>query len=228
LRLAVIPARGGSKRIPRKNVKLFAGRPMIAYAIDAARTSELFDRIVVSTDDEEIAAAALAHGAEVPFRRPDELADDSTPTVPVVSHAISCCRELGWDIEDVCCIYPGVPLLQPDDLRLALNRLNDGEEGYVFPVTHFASPMQRALMRDDSGHITPFFPQHANTRTQDLEPAFHDAGQFYWGNAAAWLAGKTLHLDAATIVLPAWRVVDIDTPDDWDRAERMYQTFRVD
>jgi pseudaminic acid cytidylyltransferase len=219
-RLAVIPARGGSKRIPRKNVKPFAGRPMIGHAIAAAQAAGVFERIVVSTDDEEIADVARACGAEVPFRRPAKLADDHAGTLPVMAHAIAA---LGWpDDGPVCCLYPGVPLLDPADLRRALERLQAGGCDFVFPVLAFESPVQRALRRDPQGRVQPLYPEHAQTRTQDLEPAFHDAGQFYWGRAAAWQRGDSPHAGGATLVLPAWRAVDIDTPDDWLRAEALY------
>lgn len=222
MRLAVIPARGGSKRIPRKNIKPFCGRPMIAYAIDAARATGVFDHIVVTTDDAEIAAISAAGGAEIPFMRPPELADDHTPTVPVVAHAIEACRELGWPVEQVCCIYPGVPLIEAADIVQALQLLDQGDSAYVFPVTRFPSPVQRALKRQPDGTTRPFHPEYVSTRTQDLEPAYHDAGQFYWGSRQAWLAGLNIHDNAKTIVLPEWRVIDIDMPADWERAEALY------
>ena len=217
MRLAVIPARGGSKRIPRKNIKPFAGRPMLAYAIGAARDSALFDRIVVSTDDAEIAAVARAEGAEVPFMRAAGLADDHAGTVPVIADAIRRCAALGWDAAQVCCIYPGVPLLQAADLQAALALL-DGAD-YVFSVSHFPAAVQRALKRDADGAMAPFFPEHVHTRSQDLEPGYYDAGQFYWGTALAWLSGQSPHVNGRGLVIPAWRAVDIDTPDDWRRAE---------
>jgi pseudaminic acid cytidylyltransferase len=220
--LAVIPARGGSKRIPRKNVRSFAGRPMIAYAIDAALRSGAFARVIVSTDDAEIAEIATGAGAEAPFVRPSELADDHTPTVPVIAHAIREAERLGWSCDVVCCIYPCVPLIEPDDLSTALRVLREGGTDYVFPVAPFPSPIQRALRRAGDGTTRPFHPEHASTRSQDLEPAFYDAGQFYWGVRDAWLAGRNIHAHGKTIVLPEWRVVDVDTPDDWSRAEAMF------
>jgi len=222
--IAVIPARGGSKRIPRKNIRPFAGKPMIAYAIDAARASGAFDHVVVSTDDDEIAAIAARHGAEVPFRRPPELADDITPTVPVIQHAIEACAAAGMAATHVCCIYPGVPMIDPDDLLAARTMLLDaGGEGYAFPVAPFPSPIQRALRRTIDDRVAPFDASHVLTRTQDLEPAYFDAGQFYWGSVAAWKAGVSPHEGGLTLILPEWRVVDIDTPDDWERAERLFQ-----
>ena len=193
MKIAVIPARGGSKRIPRKNIKPFHGKPMIGYAIQAALTSKAFDRVIVSTDDAEIAEVAKAHGAELPFVRPQELADDHTPTVPVIAHAIRACDELGWNIEDVCCIYPGVPFISTDDLRAAHEQLVSTGAHYVFPVTGFPSPIQRALRRLPDGSVRPFQPEHAATRTQDLEPGYFDVGQFYWGRKSAWLDGLNIH-----------------------------------
>lgn len=226
MRIAVIPARGGSKRIPRKNIKDFAGKPMIAYAIDAAIASGAFDRVVVSTDDEEIANFARQRGAELPFVRPAELADDHTPTVPVISHAIGAMRALGWDVLWVCCIYPGVPLIDAADITAAWDMLQSaGGQGYAFPVAEFPSAIQRALRRSDDGVVAPFDPAYVATRTQDLDAAYYDAGQFYWGGVEAWQSGLPIHGHGRAIILPEWRVADIDTPADWDRAEALYQVL---
>lgn len=226
MKLAVIPARGGSKRIPRKNIRSFAGQPMIAYAIRAAADSGVFDEIVVSTDDPEISEVAIRFGAKVPFLRPAELADDHTPTVPVIAHAIdACARVLGGAASEVCCIYPGVPFIHAGDLKSGLALLEEGRSAFVFPVTGFPSPIQRALRRSPDGAVQPFFPEHAATRTQDLEPGFFDAGQFYWGKAAAWLAGLNIHLNGRTLLLPEWRVVDIDNESDWERAELLHSAL---
>lgn len=226
MNVAIIPARGGSKRIPRKNVKPFAGKPMIAYAIEAALTCGEVDRVIVSTDDDEIAGVALTLGAEVPFRRPDELADDFTPTVPVIQHAIGECQTLGWKVDRVCCIYPAVPFIRAADISDAYQLLDSqAGRGYAFPVAEFPSAIQRALKRGAEGSVEPFNPENALVRTQDLEPAYFDAGQFYWGAARSWLAALPVHLNGHAIVLPQWRVVDIDTPDDWERAERLYRAL---
>lgn len=219
MNIAIIPARGGSKRIPRKNIKEFCGRPMIAYAITAAKDSDLFEHIVVSTDDEEIAQIARAWGAETPFVRPPELANDYTATVPVIAHGIDACRSLGWNFDHVCCIYPGVPFIQTDDLRGALVGLTSGDADYCFPVAEYPSVIQRALKLLSNGKTQPFYPEFVITRTQDLEPAYHDAGQFYWGKAEAWLTNPKIHSSGLGYVIPNWRVVDIDTQDDWVRAE---------
>ncbi len=221
MNLAVIPARGGSKRIPRKNIKTFGGKPMIAYAIAAARSSGLFDHVLVSTDDEEIAAIANVWGAETPFVRPEELANDYTTTVPVVAHAIQACAGLGWHFSNVCCIYPSVPFIEVSDLLGAFNRLNACDVDYCFPVTEFPSAIQRALKQGTDGVVQPFYPEFELTRTQDLELAYYDVGQFYWGHKDAWLSNPKIHSSSAGYVIPSWRVVDIDTPADWDRAERL-------
>ena len=226
MNIAIIPARGGSKRIPRKNIKMFAGKPMIAHAITTAKMSGLFDHIVVSTDDQEILNIAQEWGAETPFLRPDELANDYTATVPVIAHGIQSCRALGWNIEHVCCIYPGVPFLQIEDLKGALQLLLKSDMDYSFPVTEFPSAIQRALKRTDEGKMQPFYPQYELTRTQDLEPAFHDAGQFYWAKAYAWLLNNKVHSSGVGYIIPNWRVVDIDTPEDWFRAEVIYKLFK--
>jgi pseudaminic acid cytidylyltransferase len=226
MNIAVIPARGGSKRIPRKNIKPFAGKPIIAYAIEAAHACRLFTHVVVSTDDPEIRDAAHHFGAETPFNRPLELADDHTPTVPVIAHAIAACEALGMAAEFVCCIYPCVPFIQPADLRAALLLLQKNVEAdYSFPVTEYPSAVQRALRRTACGCMVPLSPEHELVRTQDLETAFHDAGQFYWGRRSAWDCNPRILNGGVGLVIPSWRVVDIDTPEDWVRAESIFRSL---
>jgi pseudaminic acid cytidylyltransferase len=225
LNVAIIPARGGSKRIPRKNIKEFAGKPMITYAITAAKSAGLFDHVIASTDDAEIARIAREWGAETPFVRPPELAADHTPTVPVVAHAIHAAESLGWPIDLVCCIYPAVPFIQIEDLRGALDLMSTTGAQYSFPVTEFPSAVQRALRRDETGRMSPLYPAYELTRTQDLEPAYHDAGQFYWGTRRAWLTNERIHSAGVGFPIPNWRVVDIDTPDDWVRAEAVFNAI---
>ena len=227
MNIAIIPARGGSKRIPRKNIKIFAGKPMIAYAIAAAKESGLFEHVVVSTDDKEIAKVARDFGAETPFVRPPELANDYTATVPVIAHGIEVCRTLNWMFDQVCCIYPGVPFIQIDDLKGALARLTSSESDFCFPVTEFPSAIQRALKLLSNGKLQPYYPEFEQTRTQDLDPAYYDAGQFYWGKAEAWLKNPKIHSSGLGYVIPNWRVLDIDTPDDWQRAELIYQVNKI-
>lgn len=226
MKLAVIPARGGSKRIPRKNIKVFAGKPMIAHAILAAKRSGLFDRVIVSTDDEEISSIAREWGAETPFMRPKELSDDFTPTVPVVAHAIAVCQALGWKMDYVCCIYPSVPLIQINDLNKAFELLRGSKADYSFPVAEFPSSIQRALRRKQDGLMQPINPEHELTRSQDLEPAYFDAGQFYWGRTNSWLNNEKIHLSGIGLSIPSWRVVDIDTNDDWLRAELFFKLLK--
>lgn len=223
MNIAIIPARGGSKRIPRKNIKVFDGKPMIAHAIAAARASELFEHIVVSTDDEEISRIAREWHAETPFIRPPDLANDHAATLPVIAHGIQVCLALGWEFDHVCCIYPGVPFIRIDDLRQAYSLMLEKRKDYCFPVTEFPSPIQRALRRLEDGTMQPFHPQFEAERTQDLEPAYHDAGQFYWGTVDAWRHNRTILSGGIGFPIPNWRVVDIDTPEDWNRAEMLHR-----
>lgn len=227
MNIAIIPARGGSKRVPRKNIKTFADRPMIAHAITAAINSKLFEYVIVSTDDEEIASVSRSWGATVPFMRPPELADDYTPTVPVVAHAIEMLKKQSIAFDNVCCIYPSVPFIQTSDLVNAFQLLNSSNQGYCYPVAEFPSAIQRALRHNTDGSLQPINPQYEWTRTQDLEPAFYDAGQFYWGRVESWLTGLGLQSNGAGIVIPQWRVVDIDTHEDWARAEILYKMLTM-
>lgn len=218
--VCVIPARGGSKRIPRKNIRPFHGRPMIGWSIAAAQKAGVFDRIVVSTDDPEIAAVARDQGAEVPFLRPTDLSGDHAATVPVIAHAVTA---LGLAADTpVCCLYATAPLVQAADLRAALALLQPGVT-YVMAVTTFPYPIQRALRRDADGGVTMMAPEHMTTRSQDLEEAWHDAGQFYWARADTWAAGVPVFgAGARGVALPRHRVQDIDTPEDWARAEALF------
>lgn len=223
MNIAIIPARGGSKRIPRKNIKLFFGKPMIEYAINAAKETGLFERIIISTDDDEIANLAAQFGAEVPFCRPPNLADDFTPTTPVIQDAINKFIELFGTPQNVCCIYPCVPLLTPHDITNAYNFMIDSDAVSCFPIVEFSSAPQRALKRDLNGKVNFLYPEFNMTRTQDLIKSYHDAGQFYWGKTSTWINDK--FSDGVTIVLPKWKVIDIDTDEDWVRAELYYQAL---
>lgn len=219
MKVAIIPARGGSKRIPRKNIKPFAGKPMIAWSIEAARATGLFDRVLVSTDDGEIAEVSVRHGAEVPFMRPARLADDFIGTTAVVAHAVDWLRTHDGAPSAVCCIYPTAPLVQASDIVDAFSVLDGSEWQYVFSITTFAFPVQRALVRTEDGGLEPMFPDSADNRSQDLPEAFHDAGQFYWGRSDAWLAELPIYArHSRGFMLPRWRVQDIDTEEDWARA----------
>lgn len=225
--LAVIPARGGSKRIPRKNIKLFDGKPMLAWSILAAQASQCFDRIVVSTDDQDIADIAKDYGAEVPFMRPKELSDDFIGTSPVVRHAIEVLQAPNINLNMVCCIYATAPFLKGSDIKHALTLYDEFKPSFVFSVGRFAYPIQRALKMNQEQRIEMLYPEHNKTRSQDLEEAYHDAGQFYLGNANAWLS-KTGMFSGKSVpyVVPNHRVQDIDTPEDWVRAEYMRRALR--
>jgi pseudaminic acid cytidylyltransferase len=223
MKLCVIPARGGSKRIPRKNIRTFCGKPMIAWAIDCAIQSRLFDKIIVSTDDASIADVARAAGAETPFLRPAALADDLTPTVPVIAHAVDACEKISWSIEYACCIYPCVPFLETSDLEQGFELMQNNDAFFSYPVTDYSHPIQRAMRRLPSGQMQFLQPEHEIARTQDLERMYHDAGQFYWGKASAWKANMKMHTAGIGLVVPNWRVVDIDNEDDWIRAELLHQ-----
>lgn len=222
MNLAVIPARGGSKRIPRKNIKPFYGKPMIAWSIAAAQDSEVFDRIIVSTDDPEIAEMALSLGAEVPFLRPAELADDFTGTTEVIAHATQWALDESLHPSAVCCIYATAPFIQHTDIQQALTELKKGKHSYVFTATEYAAPVFRSFKRSKSGGVEMIFPEHFTTRSQDLPDVFHDAGQFYWGTPEAWLSHQRIFSEhSSPHLIPRWRVQDIDNEDDWIRAETM-------
>jgi len=227
MKLAVIPARGGSKRIPRKNIKDFCGKPMIAWSIEAALACGLFDRIIVSTDDDEIAEIAIGWGVEVPFRRPKELSTDFAGTTEVIGHASQWAIDCSHDVTAVCCIYATAPFIQVDDLKLAWNEFSSGRWEYTFTATEYPAPIFRSFLQTAAGGLEMFFPEHFETRSQDLPTALHDAGQFYWGRPTAWIEGKRVFAShSKAVLIPRWRVQDIDSPDDWLRAELMHATLR--
>ena len=228
MRIAIIPARGGSKRIPRKNIKQFGGLPMIAWSIRAAIASQCFERIIVSTDDDEIAQVAIAHGAEVPFMRPPELSDDHTGTIPVIAHAVEWQNAHGPSASDVCCIYATAPFVSATDIQHGHQVLQNSGADYAFSVTSYAFPIQRAIRITSNQRVQMFEPEHFNTRSQDLVEAWHDAGQFYWGRAQAWLAHQPLFTEAAApVAIPRYRVQDIDTREDWERAEWLLKSMQL-
>lgn len=228
MKLAVIPARGGSKRIPRKNIKFFCGQPIIGYSIQAALQSGVFDRVLVSTDDEDIARIAVDLGAEVPFFRPDQLSDDHTPTVPVVKHAIEWAINNWGTVSHVCSIYSTAPFVEANDIKSAYKKLVDEKvQGYVFTATNMPFPIQRTFRILEDGYCAMFHPENYNTRSQDLEEAYQDAGQFYWGSVSSYLSDKIIFsTDSKPYLLPRFRVQDIDTLDDWLRAEVMMRVLQ--
>lgn len=227
--VAVIPARGGSKRIPRKNIRAFGGRPMIAHSIERALECGLFDRVIVSTDDADVRAVALSCGAEVPFLRPAHLADDHTGTTAVMSHAVKWLEEDGAAPSSVCCIYATAPFLRTGDLVAGLTILQEGAWSYVLAATTFAFPIFRSFTRRPDGGIEVLFPEHMDRRSQDLPGAWHDAGQFYWGRAECWLReDPVLGPRSAVVAVPRSRVQDIDTEEDWARAELLWKLLQAE
>lgn len=223
--IAVIPARGGSTRIPRKNIRLFLGEPLLAHTVRLLQRSERFARIVVSTDDAEIAAVAVAAGAEVPFVRDAALADAYTSTAPVVRDAIDRLAATGETPDIVCAVYPAAVLARVEDLQRAVALMQDTPGlDYVIPVTSFGYPIQRAVRRHADGSLSMFQPEHYGARSQDLEPAYHDAGQYYVGSRAAWMSDRPFFSShTRTLLIPRWCVQDIDTLEDWERAEQIAQ-----
>lgn len=224
--IAIIPARGGSKRIPRKNVKEFCGKPMIAWSILAALESKLFDEILVSTDDDEIAQVAESYGALAPFRRPAELSDDHTPTVPVIAHAIHWWEENRSKIDLACCIYATAPFLRASDLQRGYEMLRkDNEAEFAFSITSYAFPIFRSLKVDDEGRVQMFWPENELVRSQDLPEAWHDAGQFYWGRRKAFLTECGV-FGAKSVGVRITRHItqDIDTLEDWVHAQHLYHS----
>ena len=229
MRVAIIPARGGSKRIPRKNIREFCGKPMIAWSIGAAKASGCFDRIIVSTDDQEIADIATQWGADVPFMRPTELADDYTGTIPVIRHAVQWLDANESKVDYACCIYATAPFVSVADLQRGWELINGTGYDYAFSVTSYAFPIQRAIRITEQGHVSMFNPEHFITRSQDLEEAWHDAGQFYWGTAEAWCDERAIFGEGSLPVkLPRHRVQDIDTPEDWVRAEWLFRAMHAE
>ena len=228
MKIAVIPARGGSKRIPGKNIKNFYGKPVISYSVMAAQEAGLFDHVIGSTDDEEIAGIAREYGAEVPFMRPAELADDYTGTGDVVRHALEWYVSQGEKVAYACCIYATSPLLHHKYLVEGFEKLAGSGKSFSFSVTSFPFPIQRAIRINKNGEIEAIWPENIKARSQDLEEAYHDAGQFYWGHAEAFLNDEVVFSRASLpIIIPRHRVQDIDTPEDWHRAELMYKAIEV-
>jgi len=224
--ICIIPARGGSKRIPRKNIKEFFGKPLIAYSIEVALESKLFDKVLVSTDDEEIAEVARKYGAKIPFLRPKELSDDFTVTKDVIDHALNYLKEEGESYDYLCTLYATAPLLQSKYLIEGYEKLKNSDAVNVFSATSMPFPIQRTFKLTKDGRCEMFTPEHYLTRSQNLEEAYQDAGQFYWTklheNSKEIMFGK----DSIPIILPRYLVQDIDTLEDWQRAEFMYEAIQ--
>lgn len=223
--VAIIPARGGSKRIPRKNIKLFCGKPIIAYSIQRAKETKLFDRIIVSTDDAEISDIAVKWGAEVPFTRPHTLADDYSTTIDVIKHALKWLKKNDERIyNSACCIYPTAPFIRMRDLKKAYESLTFKGIEFAFPVVTFPSSIFRALKITPENKLSMFWPEYLNTRSQDLPEAYHDAGQFYWGKISSFLKHDAIIREYSNpVIIPRYLAQDIDTLEDWKQAELFFQ-----
>ncbi|RLA58942.1 MAG: pseudaminic acid cytidylyltransferase [Epsilonproteobacteria bacterium] len=227
--IAIIPARGGSKRIAKKNIKDFFGKPLIAYSIEVALASNLFEKVIVTTDDENIAKTAREYGATVPFIRPAELSDDFTGTQDVINHTIDFLESQGENYEYICTIYATAPLLQKEYLIKGYEKLINSDAINSFSATSMPFPIQRTFKLNDNGRCEMFTPEHYMTRSQDLEEAYQDAGQFYWENKklAKKSSNSVIFSDISIpIILPRHFVQDIDTLEDWKRAELMYEILK--
>jgi len=227
MNICMIPARGGSKRIPRKNIKAFNGKPIIAYSIEAALESNCFDQVIVSTDDNEIAEVAKTYGAKVPFIRPAELSNDYAGTIPVIKHTIEWLESHNNIIDNVCCLYATAPFIQSQTISKSFQQLLESKADYCFSVTSFAFPIQRSIKITQDNKVNMFYPENFNVRSQDLEEAYHDAGQFYWGKAQAFKDELPIFSETASpYILPRYLVQDIDTMEDWIRAEAMHRVLQ--
>ena len=228
MNVAVIPARGGSKRIPKKNIRQFCGKPMIAWSIQAAQKSNCFEHVIVSTDDEEIAEVSEKYDATVPFMRPADLSDDYASTNEVMAHAVSWMHEQCWKPEAVCCIYSTSVFLTVGDLLKGLDALSTGNWSYAFSVTDFEYPIFRSFKEHPDGGVEMFYPEYFEKRSQDLPVALHDAAQFYWGKPEAWLnCLKIFERLSYPVKIPRWRIQDIDTEDDWKHAELLFESLKA-
>lgn len=223
--IAIIPARGGSKRIPKKNIKDFLGKPIIAYSIEIAISCKLFNKVIVSTDDQQIKKVAIKYGAEAPFIRPKEIADDFTGTHEVIGHAVKWLEDNGEKIDFACCIYPTAPLIQKNDLVKGFEIIKTGKWNSVMAATNFSYPIFRSFENLTDGGLKMVFPEHYNSRSQDLPEVYHDAGLFYWAKPEIWKKKPERYNKKNSIIkIPNYRIQDIDTLDDWKKAEI---TFKI-
>ena len=224
MNILIIPARGGSKRIPKKNIRLFRGKPMISWSIQAAKEANCFDKIIVSTDSEEIASIAKAEGAWIPFMRPSDLSDDYTSTKSVILHSIRWLKKNKFNLQFICCLYATAPFVKAFDLKHGLDLISKQKvDRFIFTATNFSFPIQRAFKLNSKGISSMFNPDNFNKRSQDLENAYHDAGQFYIAKPKIWVERENFFEDSIPIVIPNWRVQDIDEECDWIRAEMLHE-----
>ena len=224
MNLLIIPARGGSKRIPRKNIKDFKGKPIIEWAINESKKLKNFDRFIVSTDDQEIAKISSNAGFEIPFLRPKNLSGDHAKTRDVIIHAINFFNKINIQFKNVCCLYPTSPLLDANDISKALRILNDSKkDSYIFSAMKYSHPIQRGFFIGKNGFSKMIFPKNTEKRTQDLESAYHDAGQFYIASTTTWLNNEKILETGIPYILSKNKSIDIDTIDDWELAEYIYE-----
>lgn len=221
--LCIIPARGGSKRIPRKNIKEFLGKPIIAYSIETAIETGLFDEVMVSTDDMEIAEVAKQYGAKVPFMRSAETASDFASTADVLKEVIANYKELGKEFDNFCCFYATAPLVQSKDVTSAFERLQQSDFSCVYPVVQFSYPIWRCLDIAEDGTMKRHWPEYENSRSQDLPKEYHDTGTFYWYKTKEWLTGD---VKIGGIIVDETSIQDIDTETDWKLAEMKYKLLK--
>ena len=224
MNILIIPARGGSKRIHKKNIREFCGKPIIYWPLKIAKDSKLFDKVIVSTDDYEIAEIAEDLGAEVPFLRPERLSDDYCGINPVLSYTISNMEKQSYRINNVCCIYPTSVFLEKNDLINGFEILQSGDWSYVFSATKFTYPIFRSFKKKSNGGVQMFFPKYYEKRSQDIPIAYHDAAQFYWANSETWKKEERIFSENSfPLILPNWRVKDIDDEDDFKSAELLFK-----
>ena len=226
MRIAIIPARFGSKRIKKKNIKIFYSKPMIYWVIKRIKETKLFDFICVSSDSNKILNIAKECGVEILIKRPNNISDEMTPTKPVIVHAIEYLEKMKIKFEIICCIYPCNPFILVKDLRRAFNIYKKNSSKFVFPAVEYSHPIQRALRIDSKSGIKPITSAYLNKRTQDLEKSYFDSGQFYFGSKSIWRSNKNPHNNGIPLIIPSWRVADIDNLNDWKRAELLFQIFK--
>lgn len=217
--ICIIPARGGSKRIPHKNIRSFLGKPIIAYSIEAAINSRCFDEIMVSTDDEEIAQIAKQYGAKVPFMRSEKTSNDHATLADVIKEVLKEYSDAGVIFDNMCCILATSPLLRSDDIIAGYKKLLDSNFTSIVPIVQYSYPIQRSLILDKAGIVSYKWPEYSKSRSQDLEPTYHDAGTFYWHVIRNWISGD---IRRGAVVVDEMSVQDIDTERDWEMAEFKY------
>ena len=224
--IAIIPARGGSQRIKKKNIKKFYSKPILYWTIKVLKKSKLFSKIVLTTDNNQIRKTGERLGCDYIISRPSNLAGDYTPTKPVIEHAVSFLKKK-FKIKYVCCVYPCNPFLNSLDLKKSFKILKKNKRNFVFPIAEYTHPIQRALKLTKKNKLLFFSKKYELTRTQDLIKSYHDVGQFYWGSVTSWLSKKKMHSNGIGLPIPKWRAVDIDNLQDWKRAELLFKVLKV-